>query len=255
MDKIDLSLLPATTSITGNGRLEVGGVDVLDLAAKVGTPAFVYDQSDMRDRFREAYRIFGPGVAYATKAFLCRAVARMAHQEGLSLDVATGGEYFTCRSAGVPAERLVVHGNNKTEAEVTTAVEEGVQWVVIDGFGDLELVSRVATRLRRKVRVLLRVNPGVEVHTHRFTMTGNRRSKFGIPMWTGEAEQALADVRGHSWLDLVGLHMHVGSLVFATDSFLRALDAVADFVKKADLPYFVVGGGLGVRYLNQDSAP
>lgn len=228
---------------------------MLDLSEKSGTPVFVYDQDGLRSRMREAYAIFGDGVAYATKAFLCKAMAQLAFQEKLSLDVASSGEYFTCREAGVPADRLVLHGNNKTEREVAVAIDEGVQWLVIDGFGDLDLVSRVATRMRKRVRVLIRVNPGVEVHTHRFNRTGNRRSKFGLPMWTGDADTALADLRRHDWLDLMGVHMHVGSLVFSTDTFVSALKVMAEFVRGVDLPVFVVGGGLGVRYLNSDVAP
>jgi diaminopimelate decarboxylase len=254
LEPLDFSLLPATAAVIPGG-LEIGGVSVLDVAATVGTPVFIYDQADLRARFHEAYSIFGDGVAYATKAFLCKAIARLAFEQNLSLDVASGGEYYTCRQAGVPAHKLVLHGNNKSAQEVALAIEEGAQWIVIDGFGDLELIAETATRLRKRVQVLIRVNPGVEVHTHRFNRTGNRRSKFGFPMWNGDAEAALNDLHHHEWLDLIGLHMHVGSLVFSTDTFLSALNAVADFVKMADLPIFVVGGGLGVRYLNSDTAP
>lgn len=255
MDPIDFSLLPRTSALTPDGALEIGGVSVLDLVASVGTPVFIYDQADLTARFAEAYSIFGEGTAYATKAFLCKAAARLAYQQGLSLDVATGGEYYACRQAGVPAGKLVLHGNNKSASEVALAIEEGVQWIVIDGFGDLDLIAKTAAQLRKRTPVLMRVNPGVDVHTHRFIRTGNRRSKFGFPLWNGDAESALRDLRGQNWLDLVGIHIHVGSLVFSTDTFISALEVVADFVKAAGLPYFVVGGGLGTRYLNSDTAP
>ena len=255
VDSLDLSLLPETARVDDSGRLSIGGVDLLDLASDVGTPAFVYDVQDLRTRFREAREVFGEGAAYATKAFLCKAVARLAHEAGLSLDVATEGEYYTCRKAGVPASSLVLHGNNKTERYIETGIAEGAQWIVVDGFGDLALIAAVAERLERPAKVLLRINPGVEVHTHRFNRTGNRRSKFGIPMWNGDAEQALHIARESRWIELVGLHMHVGSLVFSTDTFVSAVESIADFVKMADLPVLVVGGGLGVRYLNWDTAP
>lgn len=255
MKPIDLSLLPSSTEVDDNGRLRIGGVDLLKLAETVGTPAFVYDEKDLRNRFDTAYSIFGDGVAYATKAFLCQAVARLAYDSGLSLDVATGGEYHVCRMAGVPASKLVVHGNNKHRSYVERAVSEGAQWIVLDSMDDITQAEDVAKSLGRRARVLIRVNPGVEVHTHRFNKTGGRRSKFGLPMWTGDADRALKLVKNSAWLDLVGVHMHVGSLVFSTETFVAAVKSVIDFVEQADAEVFVVGGGLGVRYLNEDDAP
>jgi diaminopimelate decarboxylase len=255
MVPIDMSLLPRTAELTSPGRLIVGGVDLLDIAAKYGTPAFVYDVQHLRSNFEAAINVFGPGVAYATKAFLCKALAALAYDCGMSLDVSTGGEYHVCREAGVPSSKLVVHGNNKTRAEVERAVTEGVQWIVLDSFDDIALVIAVAESERRRVPVLIRVNPGVEVHTHRFNATGNRVSKFGFPMWTGDAERALGEVLRSNALDLKGIHIHVGSLVFTIDTFLAALDSVTDLVCSAEPEYFVVGGGLGVRYLTTDTAP
>lgn len=251
---LDLSLLPSTAQAWSGGT-SIGGVDLVEAAREFGTPLFVYDRAQLAANFAEAVETFGAGVAYATKAFICKAVARLAYGSGMSLDVSTAGEYQVARAAGVPADKLVVHGNNKTFQEVEQAVSEGVQWIVLDSFDDVDKVVAVATRLEQTAPVLVRVNPGVEVHTHRFTATGNRNSKFGFPLWTGDASAAVELVRGSTALRFMGLHIHVGSLVFAIDNFLSALDSVLDFVTAVDPDVFVVGGGLGVRYLRGDDAP
>jgi diaminopimelate decarboxylase len=255
MHAIDLSLLPLTTKLTGNGSLSVGGVDLLTIARDFGTPVFVYDVEHLKQNLTRARDIFGDGVAYATKAFLCKSLARLAYESGMSLDVSTAGEYYVARAAGVPAGKLVLHGNNKTRHELERAVTEGVQWIVLDSFDDINLAAEVAAELRTPAQVLIRVNPGVEVHTHNFLATGNRESKFGFPLWTGDAQAAVDKVRRTDWLEFLGLHIHVGSLVFAIGTFLSALDSVLDFVLAVDPQIFVVGGGLGVRYLETDTAP
>jgi diaminopimelate decarboxylase len=251
---LDLSLLPANAR-TWSGGTSVGGVDLVEVAREFGTPLFVYDREQIAANFAQAVDTFGPGVAYATKAFICKAVARLAYDCGMSLDVSTAGEYHVARAAAVPPDKLVVHGNNKTLAEVEQAVSEGVQWIVLDSFDDVDKVTHVAARLGKVAPVLVRVNPGVEVHTHRFTATGNRKSKFGFPLWTSDAQAAVELVRASSVLRFKGLHIHVGSLVFAIDNFISALDSVLDFVRAVDPEIFVVGGGLGVRYLREDDAP
>ncbi|HXZ65496.1 MAG TPA: diaminopimelate decarboxylase [Streptosporangiaceae bacterium] len=251
---VDLSLLPRTARAWSDGTA-IGGVDLVAAAREFGTPLFVYDSVQIAENFAEAAEIFGPGVAYATKAFLCKAVARLAYDCGMSLDVSTAGEYHVARVAGVPASKLVVHGNNKSDGEVERAVSEGVQWLVLDSFDDIDRVRAATSRLGKSCPVLVRVNPGVEVHTHRFTATGNRNSKFGFPLWTGDAPAAVDLVRDSPLLDFKGLHIHVGSLVFAIDNFISALDSVLDLVRAVDPEVFVVGGGLGVRYLREDDAP
>jgi diaminopimelate decarboxylase len=254
MSPLDLSLLPLTTTVTSGG-LAIGGVDLSAVATDFGTPVFVYDVEHLKQNFTTAVNTFGDGVAYATKAFTCKALARLAYDCGMSLDVSTAGEYHVARAAGVPASKLVFHGNNKSRLEVERAVAEGVQWIVLDSFDDIALVSDVTARLGKTVPVLIRMNPGVEVHTHRFTATGNRKSKFGLPLWTGDALAAIDIVRDNPRLEFKGLHIHVGSLVFAIETFIRALDSVLDVVLAVDPEVFVVGGGLGVRYLASDTAP
>src|SRR5215475_3210372 len=154
---VDLSLLPMTAQAR-NEATSVGGVDLIEAARDFGTPLFVYDRDQLAANFATAVETFGPGVAYATKAFICKAVARLAYATGMSLDVSTAGEYHVARAAGVPASRLVVHGNNKTREEVDRAVTEGVQWIVLDSFDDIDKVTDAATRLRETAPVLIRVN-------------------------------------------------------------------------------------------------
>jgi len=252
---IDLSLFPATTSVSDSGRVGVGGVDLLDLAAEHGTPAFVYDEVGLRTSFRAARSLFGEGVAYATKAFLTPSLARIAADEGMSFDVSSAGEYRCCRLAGVAPDRLVVHGNNKTVQEIDTAVADGVQWIVVDNFVELSRVIDAARRLAVTPRVLIRVNPGIQIHTHRYIATGNRNSKFGFPVWTGDAAEAMETARRAGCLDVVGLHFHIGSFVLSLDTFVAALDAVASIVEQFDPRVLVVGGGLGLRYLRTDECP
>lgn len=238
------------------GELSIGGVSTLDLATRFGTPLFVYDEDHLRARCREASSVFGEGNAiYATKAFLCRAMARLAHEEGMALDVATSGEMYVALSAGVPAERLEFHGNNKSNDELAYALSVGVGRVVVDSFDELDRIETLVAGGSPVPKVLLRINPGIEVHTHEHVQTGNLDSKFGFPVPTGQAEEAIARASVSPAVDLVGLHMHIGSQVFSVDNFLDGLRSVAPFVVHHDLPELVVGGGLGVAYIEGDLAP
>lgn len=254
-DPVDMTLLPRTAAVDAHGRLNIAGVDVLDAAAEFGTPLFLYDAAELRHNFREAVEIFGDGVAYATKAFLTPHLARLAAREGMSFDVSTAGEYECCRRAGIPAAKLVLHGNNKQPGELFRAVEEGVQWIVVDNFDEIDLLTAITRELKKPVNVVIRINPGVEVHTHKYVATGNRESKFGFPAWTGDADKAIHLVRAEPYLVFTGLHMHIGSFVLALDNFLQALDAAAPLLETHEPEVLVVGGGLGVRYLNGDSCP
>lgn len=253
---LPFDLLPDTAAAGADGRLSIGGVDLLSLAEQYGTPLFVYDEAHLRARCREARDVFGDGGAiYATKAFLCRAMARLVHSEGLRLDVATGGELEIALAADVPAERLVLHGNNKSTDELRRALEVGVGRIVVDSNDELDrLESLVAEGLARP-SVLVRINPGIEVHTHEHVQTGNLDSKFGFPVPTGQAHDAVLRARASGAVDLVGLHLHIGSQVFSVENFLDGLSAVAPFVREHSPDELVVGGGLGVAYLAGESAP
>lgn len=248
-------LLPDTATVDDHGRLSIGGCDVADLAERHGTPLFVYDEAHIRARCREAVSVLGDGATYASKAFLCRAVARLVHEEGMRIDVATGGELQVVLAAGVPAERTVLHGNNKSLDELRLALTAGVGRIVIDSDDELDRIESLVASGLPVPRVLLRINPGIEVHTHEHVRTGNLDSKFGFPLPTGQADDALARARASAAVDLVGLHMHIGSQVFSVENFLEGLRAVAPFVVAADLPELVVGGGLGVAYVEGEAAP
>ena len=253
---LPFDLLPDTAVAAPDGRLSIGGVDLLDLADEYGTPVFVYDEAHLAARCAEAVSVFGPdGAIYATKAFLCRAMARLAHTAGMRLDVATMGELEIALAADVPAERTVLHGNNKSTAELARALDVGVGRIIVDSDDELDRIEALVAAGATPPKVLLRINPGIEVHTHEHVQTGNLDSKFGFPLPTGQADEAVARARASSAVELVGLHLHIGSQVFSVDNFLAGLTAVAPFVVEQDLPELVVGGGLGVAYLAGEQAP
>jgi diaminopimelate decarboxylase len=253
---LPFDLLPDTAVAAADGRLSIGGVDLLSLAEQYGTPLFVYDEAHLRARCREARQVFGDGGAiYATKAFLCRAMARLVHAEGLRLDVATGGELEIALAADVPADRLVLHGNNKSLDELRRALEVGVGRIVVDSDDELDRIEALVAQGAAPPAVLLRINPGIEVHTHEHVQTGNLDSKFGFPVPTGQAHDAVLRARASAGVHLVGLHLHIGSQVFSVENFLDGLSAVAPFVREHSPDELVVGGGLGVAYLAGEVAP
>jgi diaminopimelate decarboxylase len=252
------------SSIGADGRLRVAGVDVLELAEEYGTPLFVYDEAHLREQCREAVAVWGEGVAYATKAFLCMAMARLAVEEGMCLDVSTGGELHVALAAGVTADRLVFHGNNKSEAELASALAVGVGRIVVDSFDEIDRLERLLSdpgstgSTVSPPKVLARVTPGVEVHTHEFVRTGQDDSKFGFGLASGAAAQAIARLRvldAEGMVEFVGLHSHIGSQVFAVDAFVQAIQVIADFFAPLGLPELVVGGGLGVAYVSGEEGP
>ncbi|MGD2043490.1 MAG: diaminopimelate decarboxylase [Acidimicrobiia bacterium] len=248
-------LLPDNSAVDDEGRLSVAGCDLIDLAHEFGTPLFVYDEDHVRDRCREAVAAFPDGVAYATKAFLCKAMARLAHEEGMDLDVATGGELHVALEAGIPPDRLVFHGNNKSLRELGAAIDAEVGTIVIDSRTEIAKLQSILGATDRTVRVMIRVNPGIEAHTHEFLQTGATDSKFGVSIEGGLAAKAVEEVRSIQALDLVGIHAHVGSQVFEASSFARAVEVLADFVESIDVPALSIGGGLGVPYVEGETAP
>ena len=263
-DPVSPALLPGTATVGPDGHLLVGGVDLVDLADRFGTPLFVYDEAHLRARCRDAVEAWGDGVAYATKAFLCLAMARLAHEEGMCLDVSTGGELHVALAAGVPADRLVLHGNNKSDAELAAALAVGVGRIVVDSFDEIDRIERlVAERVAEdeppvRPKVLARVTPGVEVHTHEFVRTGQDDSKFGFGLTSGDAARAvdrLLSLDAAGVVELVGIHAHIGSQVFAIAPFVEAVRILADFFAPLGLGELVVGGGLGVAYVNGEEAP
>jgi diaminopimelate decarboxylase len=252
---IGRQFLPDTATVDGTGRLSIGGVDLLDLAAEHGTPLFVYDEVHLRSRCREAVAAFGPNLAiYASKAFLCRAMARLVDEEGMRLDVATGGELHVALAAGFPPERLVLHGNNKSADELRMARTAKVGRTVVDSFDELDRLDILHSEDGLAPSVLLRVTPGIEAHTHEYVKTGQDDSKFGFGLAAGDALRAVERASASPSVDLVGLHAHIGSQVFAVDSFRAAIEVLSPFVKDCGLPELIVGGGLGVAYVEGEEA-
>jgi diaminopimelate decarboxylase len=255
MSALQFSLLPDTAAVGPSGQLLIGGCDMLELAERFGTPLFVYDEAHLRARCREAVDAFGPGVNFATKAFLCIAMAKLAAEEGCNLDVSTAGEYHVARAAGVPAERLVLHGNNKSTEELRRALAEGVGRIIVDSFDELDRIESLVAAGLPAPSVLIRVTPGVEAHTHEFVRTGQDDSKFGFGFSTGMAEAAVTRAAASPSMELVGIHAHIGSQVFEARFFEMAIEVLAPFVEQHGLAEFSVGGGLGVAYVNGEEAP
>ena len=246
---------PASASVGDDGWLAIGGCSTQDLAREFGTPLFVYDEDHLRARCREAVATFGDGVSYATKAFLCLAMARLVHEEGMHLDVATGGELHVALAAGVPAGRLVLHGNNKSTAELARARQVGVGRTVVDSLDELDRLEHLHKEDGRVPKVLLRATPGVEAHTHEFVQTGQVDSKFGFGVAVGDLARAVDRATSSAAVELVGVHLHIGSQVFVADFFRQAVEVVAPWVRDLDLPELSIGGGLGVPYVAGEEAP
>jgi len=240
---------PLGSRLNERGAFELGGCDVVELASEFGTPAYVYAEDDMRARAREYVEAFRARserfeIVYASKAFPCTAAYRLFAEEGLSCDVASGGELYLALKGGFAPERLYLHGNNKTEAELAYAAETGIGCVIADSFDELERLERIAPGQR----VMLRVTPGIKASTHSHISTGQEDSKFGFPL-----EQAPAAIeRAQRKLDLVGLHAHIGSQIFELEPFVKLgeiLSAIGDY------PLLNLGGGLGIAYTAADRPP
>jgi diaminopimelate decarboxylase len=250
-----------------DGVVSIAGVSVTDLAAEYGTPLFVIDEDDFRSRCREIAAAFGGGdyVHYAAKAFLCSEIARWVNDEGLSLDVATGGELAVALHAGFPTERITLHGNNKSVTELTAAVKAGVGHVVVDSLIEIERLDGVAAAAGIVQDVLVRVTPGVEAHTHEFISTAHEDQKFGLSLASGAAIEAVRKVFATDNLRLVGLHSHIGSQIFDVAGFEVAAhrvigllrDVVSEFgvEKTSQMSIIDLGGGLGISYIPADDPP
>ncbi|MBA2608625.1 MAG: diaminopimelate decarboxylase [Actinobacteria bacterium] len=255
MTPLPRNLLSANASVDADGRLRIAGLDALDLASEFGTPLFIYDEDDLRSRARAAVDAFGDGVAFASKSFLCKAMARLAYDEGMCIDVSTAGELHVVLAAGVPAARLVLHGNNKSDDELARALDIGVGRIIVDSFDEID---RIATLLEARPdltpRVLIRVTPGVEAHTHEYVMTGQEDSKFGFSVASGAAAKAIDRLQSLG-VNLVGIHAHIGSQIFRTIAFEQEVAVLAEVVKDMDIEELCIGGGLGVAYVEHEEGP
>jgi len=258
-----LHLFPEGAAVNAKGHLEIGGCDTVALAGEYGTPLYVLDESHIRNKCRQYVseftgRFADTRVAYASKACLNKAVARVIREEGLELDVVSGGELAIALSAGFPAARVYFHGNNKSPEEMRYAFENGVGYIVADNLMELEILQQLAFEFGYSPEVLIRVTPGVEAHTHQHITTGYTGSKFGLPL--GDAAGAIKKARKLVNLKLVGLHCHLGSQINETRPYEEALGVLIDFSREVydkegfELKKLSIGGGFGVNYTLQDRA-
>lgn len=252
-------VLPANSKIKPDGRLEIGGVDLKDLASEFGTPLFVMDEDMIRDnckRYLKSFSDLSPNteVIFASKAFLSLAMCQIIEQEGLSLDVASGGELFVAGKANFPRERLFLHGNNKTVQELNMALDMRVGTIVADSMIEIDRLDALAKEKGMVQDVMLRLTPGIKPSTHNFIQTGQMDSKFGFGLADGVAMAAVTATLGKPNLNLVGLHAHIGSQIFALHSFAKAIEIVVSFTEDLyrETGFLAsalnIGGGLGIKY-------
>ena len=252
-------VLPVTARVNDAEHLEIGGCDTSDLVDAFGTPLYVFCEETFRTRARELRGAFGDATLYfAAKACPSLAVMQLAAQEGLGVDAASTGELHVALAAGVPMERIILHGNNKTDDDIERAVAVGVGRIALDNLDDVERVARVARVAGRCQKVLLRVTPGVEAHTHTYIQTGQEDSKFGLSIDAGLAMRAAELVADLPSLDLVGVHAHIGSNIFSYDPFGKTIEILFDFLADVDqvlgmvLTEVNLGGGIGIPYVAGD---
>ena len=255
-----------TQRINGQGHLEVGGVDVVELAGRFGTPLYVMDEGAVRDRCREyveAFRKEAPdtAIAFASKAFLCRAAAQLAIEEGLELDVASVGELHVALRADVPPAKITFHGNFKKDEELATAIEAGVGLIVIDSTDEMRALSKIASEMGVVQRSLIRVAPGIDGHTLDAISTGRNDTKFGITAENGAAVAAIGECLKLPGIELVGLHTHIGSQIVTLGPFELLAEKMLDFSQTCSQQLgwtpglLVLGGGLGIHYTPEEDPP
>ncbi|MFI7417612.1 diaminopimelate decarboxylase [Nonomuraea sp. NPDC049684] len=252
---MSLDIWPQTAT-WHDGELRLGGIGAVELARVHGTPAYVLDEADFTARARAWLDALPDGdVHYGGKAFLCPEVVRWLDKLGLSLDVCTGGELAVAMAGGMPPERVVFHGNNKSADELRRAVAWGIGCVVVDSFAEIERLAGIAASLGVRQRVMIRVTPGVDPHTHAFIATGGEDSKFGFSLSAGAAARAVAQVTAEPALELYGLHSHIGSQIFELDGFGTAAARMAAFAAETGVTRLDLGGGLGIGYTPDDPTP
>lgn len=256
------SLFPYTTEVSARGNLVVGGCDVMELAAEFGTPLYVFDEVTLRERCREfvgGFRERYPNstVIYACKAFINVALAQLLKEEGMGLDVVSGGELAVAQRADFPSGKIYFHGNNKSREELAMALEYSIGRVVVDNFHEMEVLGEMASQRGMVQDVLLRVSPGIDPHTHVHTTTGVLDSKFGFPIETGQAREAVEKAMKVKNINLVGLHFHLGSPIFELEPYTRAMEVTLDFASQVGLPLREIspGGGFAIAYTRDQKPP
>ena len=252
-----------TLKVNKDGILEIGGIDVKTLKEKYGTPLYIIDQAHVENMcgiFSETLKKeYGNGlIAYASKAFCCKEIYRIMYSLGMGADAVSGGELYTAKSAGFPMEKIIFHGNNKTNEELEMAVDYRAGLIVIDSFSEADKLNIIAEKKDTVQSVLIRVNPGIEAHTHHYIQTAKTDSKFGFSISDGQAEQIIDYVQAKKSLRLKGLHCHIGSQIFENKSFILAVEKMTDFYKKLSdekgiaFDILNLGGGFGIWYTDSD---
>jgi diaminopimelate decarboxylase len=260
------NIFPDTAGVNEKGHLALGGCDVVKLAAEFGTPLYIFDEATLRRTCADFRKEFGQRYAdtlviYAAKAFINRALAHIFREEGLGLDVVSGGELSIAKSANFPMDKVYFHGNNKLREEIELAIGWGIGRIVVDNLYELSLVNEVANKSGVTQDILLRLTPGIDAHTHQYITTGIIDSKFGLPIATGQAEEALVKAMSASNLSLIGLHVHLGSLIFSVEPYQKAIEIVFQFAAEMrdkhgfTLSEFSPGGGFAVQYTQDTPAP
>ena len=251
-------------SVNERGHLTIGSYDTVELAKQFGTPAYIYDENEIRKNLREFKKSIddnygGNGlVVYASKAFCCKEMCRICEQEGTGIDVVSGGELYTALSVGFPTDKIVFHGNNKTCDELEMAVQNDVGRVIVDNVFELETLNEIAAKHGKTVGIMLRIKPGIDAHTHDFVKTGQIDSKFGFALETGEAMEGIKKALEMPHIKLKGLHCHIGSQIFDLDPFELAATVMLDLFKEVkeqtgvELEELNLGGGFGIKYLKSD---
>lgn len=246
------------------GHLTIGSADTVELANTYGTPLYVFDEATIRNTMREyneSIKKFYNGnglVAYASKAFSCKEIYRIAKDEGCGVDVVSRGELYTAISAGFPVEKVFYHGNNKTVEELVYAIENNVGRIVVDNLTELERISEIAESQKKTVKILIRIKPGIDAHTHNFIRTGQIDSKFGFALETGEALEAVRYILKHKSVELTGVHCHIGSQIFEIGPFELAAEVMIGFMAQVKeetglvLTELNLGGGFGIKYLPEN---
>ncbi|SCG83863.1 diaminopimelate decarboxylase [Proteiniborus sp. DW1] len=259
----DLMKLFGTMKINEKGHLEIGKCDSVDLARDYGTPLYVMDEELIRERcnlFKTSFRDddIETDVIYASKAFLTLAMCKLIKEEGLSLDVVSGGELYTALKAGFPAHRIYMHGNNKTIEELSMAIKSEVGRIIIDNRYEVDLIENICKSIKKKIKVLLRVNPGIEAHTHEYIKTTNNNSKFGESIFSDDTFNIINRLNSSEYMDFKGFHSHIGSQIFQEESFYEHINVMMDFANNVSERCGVVirelnlGGGFGTYYSKGD---
>ena len=256
---LDPLIWPRTVTRDDRGMLQVAGVSADTLAGQFGTPMYVFDEMDFRARCRDFVSAFADtDVYYAGKAFLTKSITRIVREEGLRLDVCSGGELAVALAGGMPPGHIGVHGNNKSAGELRIAVDAGVGRIIIDSSTEIERLARLAEEVGRRIKVLLRVTVGIDAHTHEYTATAHEDQKFGFSLTGGDALAAVERVLAAGSLELTGLHSHIGSQIFGTSGFevaarrlIAAYRSIRD-VHEIVLPELNLGGGFGIAYTSAD---